>query len=108
MHEILLDNVRGQNKDRGNFRRIQNWIGSPGSTMKRRVMFRQLPQMLCLHLIILKKYIHHIEKDRLVQLAIIHAQFEMIHPFLDGNGRIGRLLIPLFLYEKKSLCKPLF
>jgi Fic family protein len=55
-----------------------------------------------------EKYVHKEEKDTLVQLAIVHAQFEIIHPFLDGNGRIGRILIPLFLFEKKMLSRPIF
>jgi Fic family protein len=55
-----------------------------------------------------EKYLHFEEKDRLVQLAIVKAQFELIHPFLDGNGRIGRMLVPLFLYEKKMLSSPMF
>lgn len=56
----------------------------------------------------LEYYIHYEERDRLVQLAVIHAQFEMIHPFLDGNGRVGRMLIPLFLLEKELLTNPVF
>lgn len=55
-----------------------------------------------------EKYIHYEERDKLVQLAIIHAQFEILHLFLDGNGRIGRILIPLFLFEKKILSQPMF
>ncbi len=55
-----------------------------------------------------EKYIHYEEKDALVQLAIVHAQFEIIHPFVDGNGRLGRILIPLFLCEKKLLTIPMF
>lgn len=108
MHEILLDNVRGQNKDRGNFRRIQNWIGAPGSTIETARYVPPAPFDVMPALDTFEKYIHFDEKDRLVQLAILHAQFEIIHPFLDGNGRIGRLLIPLFLFDKKVLSKPLF
>ena len=55
-----------------------------------------------------EKYIHSDEKDSLVQLAIVHAQFEVIHPFVDGNGRVGRILVPLFLYQKKCLSQPVF
>ncbi|MGV8073342.1 MAG: Fic family protein [Syntrophobacteraceae bacterium] len=55
-----------------------------------------------------EKYIHFDEKDRLVQLVVIKAQFELIHPFLDGNGRVGRMLIPIFLFEKKLLSRPMF
>jgi len=55
-----------------------------------------------------EEYLHFDEKDRLVQTAIMHAQFEIIHPFLDGNGRVGRLLIPLFLYARQMLDSPMF
>ena len=81
IHSILLDSVRGQNKARG---QLMNSLFN------------------------LEHYIHYDEKDKLVQLAIIHAQFEILHPFLDGNGRVGRILIPLFLFEKKLLGTPMF
>ena len=108
MHRSLLQGVRGTNSDRGNFRRIQNWIGKPGSAIETARFVPPPPNNIMLNLDNLEKYIHYDEKDRIVQLAFIHAQFEIIHPFLDGNGRIGRLLIPLFLYEKNILSKPLF
>jgi cell filamentation protein, protein adenylyltransferase len=108
MHRTLLQGVRGESSDRGNFRRIQNWIGKPGSTVETARFVPPPPNNLIEHLDNLEKYIHYDEKDRIIQLAFIHAQFEIIHPFLDGNGRIGRLLIPLFLFEKKLLSKPLF
>ncbi len=108
MHTILMQGVRGANRDPGNFRRIQNWIGKPNSNITTAEFVPPAPDKLMEYLDNLEKYIHFEEKDRLVQLAIIHAQFEIIHPFLDGNGRIGRLLIPIFLFEKKLLPKPLF
>lgn len=108
MHHTLLKGVRGENKDRGNFRRIQNWIGSPGSKIENASYVPPSPDKLMEYLGNFEKYIHFEEKDRIIQLAIIHAQFEIIHPFLDGNGRIGRLLIPLFLFEKGILTTPLF
>lgn len=108
MHRRLLQGVRGESSDRGNFRRIQNWIGKPGSTIETARFVPPPPNNLMQHLDNFEKYIHHDEKDRIIQLACIHAQFEIIHPFLDGNGRIGRLLIPLFLFEKNILFKPLF
>lgn len=108
MHTILLNSVRGQNKDRGNFRKTQNWIGPAGCTIEEATFIPPEPQQVLPYLSNLEKYIHYDEKDRLVQLGIIHAQFELIHPFLDGNGRIGRILIPLFLYEKKVLGSPMF
>ncbi len=103
-HKILLSGTRGKEKDPGNFRTGQVFIGSPGvaryippSPEKIRELFYNF-----------EKYIHYEEKDVLVQLAILHAQFEIIHPFWDGNGRIGRLLMPLFLYHKKAIATPYF
>lgn len=106
MHGILLQGVRGQNKARGEFRRIQNWIGKSNSTIETASYVPPEPHLLLEFLSDWEKYCHYDEKDKLVQLAIIHAQFEIIHPFLDGNGRIGRILIPLFLFEQKILKYP--
>jgi len=106
IHSILLKGVRGQSKTRGEFRKIQNWIGSPGSTIETASYIPPSPEIMMKSLSNWEKYCHYEEKDRLVQLAIIHAQFEIIHPFLDGNGRIGRIIIPLFLYDKKLLKYP--
>lgn len=108
IHSVLLDSVRGQNKGRGQFRTVQNWIGKPGSPMEEARYVPPEPMFLAEYLDNFEKYIHYTEKDRLVQLAIVHAQFEIIHPFLDGNGRIGRILVPLYLYEKKILSNPMF
>ena len=108
MHGILLDSVRGKNMGRGNFRTGQNYIGKPGATIDQASYVPPEPLSLMSHLSNFEKYVHFDEKDRLVQLAIVHAQFEIIHPFLDGNGRLGRILMPLFLYEKKVLHSPMF
>lgn len=108
LHSVLLDSVRGANKDKGNFRKEQNWIGKPGSLINDAYYVPPDPLILMEHLSNLEKYIHYNEKDKIIQLAIIHAQFEIIHPFLDGNGRIGRILIPIFLFEKKLLSSPVF
>lgn len=108
IHSILLDNVRGQKSSKGNFRTIQNWIGKPGSGIEQATYVPPEPQTLMEHLGNLEKYIHFDEEDKLVQLAIIHAQFELIHPFLDGNGRVGRILIPLLLFAKGLLSSPIF
>jgi Fic family protein len=108
VHSTLLDGVRGQNKARGDFRRLQNWIGTPGSTIDTATYVPPAPQYLMDYLSNWEKYVHYDEEDKLVQLAIIHAQFELIHPFLDGNGRVGRILIPLFLFEKEMLSSPMF
>ena len=108
IHGILLDSVRGRNKSRGAFRKVQNWIGRPGTPLEQADYVPPEPMHLTENLSNLEKYIHYDEKDRLVQLAVIHAQFEIIHPFLDGNGRLGRILVPLFLYEKRLLGSPMF
>jgi len=107
-HEILLQGVRGENKDRGSFRREQVFIGKPGATIERATYVPPSAEKIPDLMSNLEKYIHSEEKDFLVQLAIIHAQFEMIHPFMDGNGRVGRMIMPLFLYFKKAIYYPSF
>lgn len=108
MHGMLLDSVRGKDKSRGSFRTGQNYIGKVGVPIGQAKYVPPSPLILKDHLDNFEKYIHFEEKDRLIQLAIIHAQFEIIHPFMDGNGRLGRILLPLFLYEKKVLHSPMF
>lgn len=108
LHKVLLTSVRGHNKAPGEFRRFQNYLGKPGSTMEQATFVPPSPERLMAGLDNWEKYYHADEKDPLVQLALIHAQFEFLHPFLDGNGRIGRILIPLFLYDKKILSSPSF
>lgn len=108
IHQILMEGVRGESKDPGNFRRIQNYIGTQGSPIENaRFVPPSVPDMMEA-LYDWEKYMHYEDKDVLVQLAIVHAQFEIIHPFLDGNGRIGRILIPLFLYHKEIIQQPVF
>jgi Fic family protein len=107
-HSILLASVRGKNKARGRFRISQNWIGSPGCTMEEATYVPPAPERLATCLGNWEQYVHYAEKDRLVQLSVVHAQFEVIHPFMDGNGRVGRMLIPLFLFEKGLLMSPMF
>ena len=108
IHAILLDSVRGRDKGLGQFRTIQNWIGPEGSPIEQANFVPPSPLILMEFLDNFEKYIHLEEPDSLVQLAIVHAQFEIIHPFIDGNGRVGRILIPLFLYQKDILSSPLF
>lgn len=108
IHAILMDSVRGRNKAPGEFRRIQNFIGVHGADLEHATYIPPSPEMVMPAMDNLEKYIHMDEKDSLVQLAIVKAQFEIIHPFLDGNGRIGRILIPLFLYHKQMLASPMF
>lgn len=107
-HEILLQGVRGESKDRGYFRRQQVFIGKPGSKIEQAIYIPPSAEKIPDLMSNLEKYIHAEEKDLLVQLAIVHAQFEIIHPFMDGNGRVGRMLIPLFLYFKKAISYPSF
>lgn len=107
-HKILLDGVRGRNKSPGQFRKIPNWIGPPGCNEQDAryvpISADQLPEGVSQW----EKYIHSDQMDALVQLAVIHAEFEALHPYLDGNGRLGRMLIPLYLYSKGLLRAPTF
>jgi len=106
-HAILMEGVRGQEKNPGEFRRSQNWIGGQGSTLKNARYIPPAPTDMETAMSDLEKYMNEDnQQDLLIQAALIHYQFETIHPFLDGNGRIGRLLILLFLMEKKLLVKP--
>jgi Fic family protein len=108
LHGVLLNSVRGRHMGRGEFRKIQNWIGSPGTPLEQADFVPPPPGQLLEYLDNWEKYYHLERPDAIVQLAILHAQFEIIHPFLDGNGRVGRMLIPLFLFEKSILSRPLF
>lgn len=108
LHAVLMDSVREHNKGRGRFRTVQNWIGKPGSPIEEAVFVPPSPLHLQDHLNRWEAYWHAHAPDALVQLALVHAQFEILHPFVDGNGRIGRMLIPLFLFEKTILSRPCF
>ena len=103
-HEILMQDVRGEEKNPGEFRRSQNWIGPVGSTLKDARYIPPTPEDMIEAMSDLENFINsEDELEPLIKIALIHYQFETIHPFLDGNGRIGRLLIALFLIEKKLL-----
>lgn len=108
LHRVLMDGVRGEKKEPGNFRKDQNWIGTPGCSLEEATFVPPSPLQLMDHLHAWEEYLGRDDVDAIVQTAIVHAQFELIHPFKDGNGRIGRLLIPLFLYAKKRLTTPMF
>jgi Fic family protein len=108
IHFILMDSVRGRNKRRGEFRREQNWIAPPDTPIERVVYVPPAVSVLPELLDNLERYFHAGEKDRLVQAALIHGQFELIHPFFDGNGRAGRILIPLFLFSTEVISTPAF
>lgn len=106
-HAVLMAGVRGQEKSPGEFRTSQNWIGAAGSTLKTARYIPPTPEDMIEAMSDLEKYINSDDAlDVLIQAALLHYQFETIHPFLDGNGRIGRLLITLFLMEKNALSTP--
>ena len=106
-HAVLMEGVRGQEKSPGEFRASQNWIGAAGSTLKTARYIPPCPEDMVEAMSDLEKYIHAEDSlDVLIQAALIHYQFETIHPFLDGNGRVGRLLITLFLIERGALQTP--
>ena len=106
-HAALMEGVRGQEKNPGEFRHSQNWIGGQGSTLKNARYIPPAPDDMLDAMSDLEYYVNaDDELDTLIRAALIHYQFETIHPFLDGNGRVGRLLITLFLMEKKVLTTP--
>jgi len=106
-HEVLMQYVRGSEKNPGEFRRSQNWIGSQGSSLKTARYIPPNLEDMNNALSDLEKYINATDKtDPLIKIALIHYQFETIHPFLDGNGRIGRLMVNLYLKENRLLSLP--
>ncbi len=106
-HAVLMENVRGREKSPGEFRYSQNWIGGQGSTLHNARYIPPCPEDMEAAMSDLERYINSEDKlDFLIKAALIHYQFETIHPFLDGNGRVGRLLITLFLMENKVLTTP--
>ncbi len=106
-HAVLMEGVRGLEKSPGEFRTSQNWIGGEGLSLKGARFIPPHPDDMVVAMSDLEKYMNGPDTlDVLVRSALIHYQFETIHPFLDGNGRIGRLLITLFLMEKNILTTP--
>ena len=120
IHNVLLNGVRGGNAQPGEWRKIQNWIGPQGCTLKEATFVPPPPQQLDEILGQFERFLHELDEilgqferflhdeslPALLQIGVAHAQFETIHPFLDGNGRVGRLLIAFLLYEKEILETP--
>ncbi|WP_180271568.1 Fic family protein [Fredinandcohnia onubensis] len=116
MHTILMENTRGSTSTAGDYRRIQNFIG-PSNNIKDASYIPPEPHLIAEYMTNLERYINrHPYKSEneqdplhpLINAAIIHAQFESIHPFLDGNGRLGRILIVLYLLQSKIIDSPFF
>ena len=107
LHEKLMRGVRGDSATPGEFRRSQNWIGSPGSTLADATYVPPPPSELMNCLSAWERFLHDESLPPLIHAALVHAQFEAIHPFLDGNGRVGRLLITLLLAQRGVLPQPL-
>lgn len=107
LHERLMAGTRGSHATPGEFRRSQNWIGKPGDTLNQASYVPPPPDALGEQLARWERFLHDRTQPPLVHAALVHYQFEAIHPFLDGNGRVGRLLITLLLCEREILPAPL-
>lgn len=108
IHKILVEGTRGSDKIPGEFRTSQNWIGPPGASLTEAIFVPPPPDRVLPAMRELEKFFHENKQiPPLIKIALIHAQFETIHPFLDGNGRIGRLLITFYLFWNGILSKPL-
>ena len=108
-HRVLLSGVRGEGKSPGDYRRIPNWIGPPGCPVEEATFVPVGADKLPAAMSAWERYVNRDDApDRLVQLAVLHAEFEALHPFLDGNGRLGRMLVPLFLWQCGLIGQPMF
>ena len=108
-HRVLLSGVRGEGKAPGDYRRIANWIGPPGCTVEEATFVPVGADKLPAAMSAWERYANRDDApDRLVQLAFLHTEFEALHPFLDGNGRLGRMLVPLFLWQCGLIGQPMF
>ena len=107
-HKVLLSGVRGRDKDPGEYRRIPNWIGPAGYPIEKARFVPISAENLERAMNNWERYIHADAPDLLVQAALLHAEFEAIHPFLDGNGRLGRMIVPMFLWQRGLIGRPMF
>jgi Fic family protein len=108
IHKLLLRGVRGQGKTPGRIRETQNYIGYRGEPIENAIYIPPTPEAMEDGLAALISFLAVAQRDIIVQTALAHAQFELLHPFLDGNGRVGRILIPLLLHEKGLIATPTF
>lgn len=108
IHAELMSGVRGEDKAPGASRTEQNWIGSPGCRLEEARYIPPHPFDVVDSLENFERYLTNPLDDPIVQAGILHAQFEIIHPFMDGNGRVGRMLIPLYLMQRGVLRSPIF
>lgn len=107
-HQRLMQGVRGRDKRPGAFRQEQNFMGRRGDAIEQARFVPPNPVVMEATLLEWEGYLQSVEDDPIVQTALAHAQFEIIHPFMDGNGRLGRMLIPLLLYQRGVLARPVF
>ncbi len=108
IHAVLLEGTRGGERNPGEFRRTQNWIGPPGCTLKTASFVPPPVEQMKQAMYDLETFMHNNSSlPLLVKVGLVHAQFETVHPFLDGNGRMGRLLITFLLCQQKALNRPL-
>ncbi len=108
-HAMLMQGVRGRDKSPGHYRTVQNWIGSPHCPIEEASFVPISQDHLAAGMDLLSTYMNGEDQpDPLVQLAIVHLEFEALHPFEDGNGRLGRMLIPLYLFQRRLLGGPNF
>lgn len=108
-HHELMQGVRGRDKSPGYYRKEQNWIGSRNCSIEEAGFIPIPPEHLQYGMDLWEQYFNdQTQPDALIQLALLHLEFEALHPFMDGNGRLGRMIIPLFLYQRKMLQSPDF
>lgn len=108
LHQRLLRGVRGHDKSPGEFRVDQNWIGKQGCSMEQARFIPPNPMILPQALEDWERYLGETGEDPVLHIGFAHAQFEILHPFKDGNGRIGRMLVPLLLFQRNALSRPMF